>query len=510
MNQKRTMSLRLEKKQAKDISESLGKVPPQALDLEESVLGALMLELPALKTVIEFLKPEHFYSEQHRVIYQAIIDLNAEDNPHDMRSVVNHLKKVGKIELIGGPLYIAQLTSGASGAGSVQYHSRIIMEKAMKRELIQVASEIHHNAYEDDSDVFELMDGAANKINEVQNWQERISVNAYIPPDMDEMKANYDNPKQIGMTSHASSEFDKVFRWTLGTVSAHYGWAGDGKGTIYDCLAVLKTNNDPDAYFCMAKPEDMNPSKSKRDRLVSADNIYLKLAWTLLGKCTIPQAAKELRISLAPWNEIKDAVEWVRNRFVIIYTQDVSVFGILEAFKHHQRRNPKLKYFLIDPWTAYEMEDRGRGDYTLRYSLGTYKRWVMQTDSRLDIITHPKTVNEVREKKGGPYKVVDQFLVAGGGAWDWACDQQFSTHAPERHLNLSEDVKRHFWNLKQKEWEMVGCKRGCYEKLTFVPQKRRYLFDMQDPFTGTIYSDQDKSGSINFKAAQTDSDDLPF
>ena len=109
----------------RDISESLGKLPPQALDLEEAVLGALMLEKGALNAVVEFLKPEHFYSEQHQEIYRAIIDLFKGSEPVDMRTVVNQLRKNAKIELVGGAYYIAELTSKVSSAANIEYLSLI-------------------------------------------------------------------------------------------------------------------------------------------------------------------------------------------------------------------------------------------------------------------------------------------------------------------------------------------------------------------------------------------------
>jgi len=141
---------------ARDISESLGKLPPMALDLEESVLGALLLEKNALIEIAGTLKPEHFYSEQHQVIYQAILELFSEGNPVDMRSCVSKLRSLGKIELIGGAYYIAELTSKVSSAANIDYHSRILIEFSIKRSLIQIASMVHHEAYEDSVDVFEL------------------------------------------------------------------------------------------------------------------------------------------------------------------------------------------------------------------------------------------------------------------------------------------------------------------------------------------------------------------
>src|SRR6187455_1971337 len=162
MEQNRSMSLRFSNKSTKllprDISESIGKLPPQALDLEEAVLGALMLEKSALNAVVEFLKPEHFYSEGHREIYNAIIQLFKSSEPVDMRTVVNQLRKDGKLELVGNAYYIAELTSKVSSAANIEYHARVVIEMAIKRELIQISSQIQHDAYEDTSDVFDLLD----------------------------------------------------------------------------------------------------------------------------------------------------------------------------------------------------------------------------------------------------------------------------------------------------------------------------------------------------------------
>jgi replicative DNA helicase len=162
----------------------LGKLPPQALDLEEAVLGALMLEKNALNAVVEFLKPEHFYKDSHKEIYDAIIELFKSSEPVDMRTVVHQLRKKGKLELIegNGAFYIAELTSKVSSAANVEYHARVVVEMAIKRELIQIASQIHHNAYEDTTDVFELLDKAEQSIFEISESN---------------LKKNYDNMRNL-------------------------------------------------------------------------------------------------------------------------------------------------------------------------------------------------------------------------------------------------------------------------------------------------------------------------
>ena len=121
----------------------LGKLPPQALDLEESVLGALMLEKDALTNVIDILKPENFYKDANKEIYQSIIDLFNDSEPIDLLTVTSQLKKNGKLEYVGGSFYVTQLTTRVNSASNIEYHARIILEQSIKRQLIEVLSLIH-------------------------------------------------------------------------------------------------------------------------------------------------------------------------------------------------------------------------------------------------------------------------------------------------------------------------------------------------------------------------------
>ena len=141
-----------------------GRVPPQAVDLEEAVLGAIMLEKDALSAVIDILKPEVFYKEAHRVIFKAIIDLFNKSEPVDILTVTNQLKSSGDLELIGGAYHITQLTSRVASSANVEYHSRIILQKHIQRELIRISSDIIKDAFEDTTDVFDLLDRAEQNL----------------------------------------------------------------------------------------------------------------------------------------------------------------------------------------------------------------------------------------------------------------------------------------------------------------------------------------------------------
>src|SRR5215218_8391805 len=144
-----------------------GKVPPQAKDLEEAVLGAIMLEKGAFDAVVEILKPECFYVESHQRLYKAMQGLAQKSQPIDILTVVEELKKREELEIVGGPYYVTKLTNAVVSSANIEAHSRIILQKFIQRELIRISGEIISDAYEDSTDVFDLLDQAESKIYEV-------------------------------------------------------------------------------------------------------------------------------------------------------------------------------------------------------------------------------------------------------------------------------------------------------------------------------------------------------
>jgi hypothetical protein len=146
----------------------LGKLPPQAPEMEEAVLGGLLLEKTAYSQVCQFLQPEHFYDDRHKEIYQAITDLSASSTPIDMRTVSNQLRKTGKLEIVGNSFYIAEITAKVSSAANITTHARVIVEMAVKRSAILIASEIQSLGYNDTQDAFELITRALAKFDAVR------------------------------------------------------------------------------------------------------------------------------------------------------------------------------------------------------------------------------------------------------------------------------------------------------------------------------------------------------
>src|SRR6478609_4979879 len=158
------------RKTAPDLSTMIyGKVPPQAKDLEEAVLGAIMLEKGAFDTVIEILKPECFYVDANQRIFRAFQNLAQNSLPIDILTVVEELKKSEELDSVGGPYYVTKLTNAVVSTANIEAHSRIILQKFVQRELIRISGEIIGEAYEDATDVFDLLDEAESKLFEITN-----------------------------------------------------------------------------------------------------------------------------------------------------------------------------------------------------------------------------------------------------------------------------------------------------------------------------------------------------
>src|SRR5690554_3652313 len=149
------------------ISLEKGKIPPQAIDLEEVVLGALMIDKKGVDEVIDILHPEVFYRPAHQHIFEAIHKLFIGTQPVDLLTVSAQLKRMGKLDLAGGEFYLIQLTQKVSSSAHIEFHARIILQKYIQRSMIKISNEIIEASYDEGTDVFDLLDNAEAKLYEV-------------------------------------------------------------------------------------------------------------------------------------------------------------------------------------------------------------------------------------------------------------------------------------------------------------------------------------------------------
>ncbi|MEC7262774.1 MAG: replicative DNA helicase [Bacteroidota bacterium] len=197
------------------ISLEKGKIPPQAVDLEEVVLGAMMIDKKGVDEVIDILHQDVFYKDAHKYIYEAIFKLFESSEPVDLLTVSSQLKKDGKLEASGGDFYLIKLTQKVASSAHIEFHARIILQKYIQRSLIKISSEIIEDAYSDSTDVFDLLDNAEAKLYEVTQGNLKRSAETAQNLVIQAKKKIEEISNKEGL-SGIPSGFDKLDRLTSG------------------------------------------------------------------------------------------------------------------------------------------------------------------------------------------------------------------------------------------------------------------------------------------------------
>ncbi|OFX90107.1 MAG: replicative DNA helicase [Bacteroidetes bacterium GWF2_33_16] len=197
-------------------SSEYGKLPPQAIDLEEAVLGAIMLEKDAIIAVMDIIRPDSFYKDAHQKIFSAVLDLSQNLQPIDILTVTEELRKREQLDDVGGPFYITTLTSKVASAAHIEYHARIIAQKYIQRELIRVSSEIQTKAYDDSMDVNDLIDFSESELFKVAEGnikKETTKINVLIQEAISQIE---EASKREDGLSGVPSGYTKLDRVTSG------------------------------------------------------------------------------------------------------------------------------------------------------------------------------------------------------------------------------------------------------------------------------------------------------
>ncbi|GAB3506786.1 replicative DNA helicase [Emticicia fontis] len=190
-----------------------GKLPPQATELEEAVLGALMIEKDALTTVVDILQPASFYKESHQRIYNSILILFGKSEPIDLLTVTSQLRALGELEFVGGAQYLARLTSKVNSAANIEWHARIISQAAIKRDMIRVAGDILRDAFEDTTDVFNLLDRTEQTFFEISERNIRKSyadASSIMRATIEELEKKKNNKDGLTGVASGFTELDRI------------------------------------------------------------------------------------------------------------------------------------------------------------------------------------------------------------------------------------------------------------------------------------------------------------
>ncbi|RRQ47460.1 replicative DNA helicase [Maribacter algicola] len=238
------------------ISLERGKIPPQAIDLEEVVLGAMMIDKKGVDEVIDILHPDVFYKDAHRFIYEAIFILFEESQPVDLLTVSSQLKKAGKLEAVGGDFYLIKLTQKVASSAHIEFHARIILQKYIQRSLIKISNEIIEDAYDESTDVFDLLDNAEAKLYDVTQGNLKRSAETAQNLVIQAKKKIEEIANREGL-SGIPSGFDKLDKLTSGwqpsdliIVAARPGM-GKTALTLSMARNMAVNSNTPVAFFSL-------------------------------------------------------------------------------------------------------------------------------------------------------------------------------------------------------------------------------------------------------------------
>lgn len=193
-----------------------GNKPPQATDLEEAVLGALMLDANALNTAIDLLHEEFFYKPEHQTIFRAIHKLFQQNQPVDMITVTNQLRQSGELEAAGGAFHISEITSHIVSAAHIEYYARVLSEKYISRELIRISTETITSAYDETTDVVDLLDKTEGRLMDINEKNFRTDfhpIGDLVHEAHDQIIEAVEND---GNTAGISSGFLELDRMTAG------------------------------------------------------------------------------------------------------------------------------------------------------------------------------------------------------------------------------------------------------------------------------------------------------
>src|SRR5690606_24247321 len=199
-----------------EIHQRAGRLPPQAVEVEQSVLGAMLLEREAIPKAIEILTAESFYSTRHRKIFGAMTDLFERSNPVDLITLTEELRRRSELEEVGGAYYLTELTTQVASAANVEYHARIIAEKYLLRKLIEKMTSLVGEAYDPASDAFELLDKAETEIFGISDSQLRrpaTSITDVIKTTLQQLEAIHG--REGGITG-VPSGFTRLDEYTSG------------------------------------------------------------------------------------------------------------------------------------------------------------------------------------------------------------------------------------------------------------------------------------------------------
>ena len=419
---------RRRKAAATPIDNTYGHMPPQALDVERAVLGALMVDKDAFTVVSELLQPETFYESRHQKIYSAIQALNVHEEPVDIMTVAQQLGKDGTLEEVGGPAYVVDLSAQVASSAHIEYHAKILKQKFLARQLIHFASVIENDAFDETVDVDDLMQRAETSLYELSQ-KNMVQDYQHIDPILQEahrilMKASQNTGGLTGVPTGYHKLDDMTSGWQPSDLVIIAGRPAMGKTSF--ALSLLKNvavdYQQPVAFFSL----EMN-SVQLVNRLIS-------------NVCEIP-GTKILNGQLTPdeWERFDTNIRKLEGAPVYIDdTPGLSVFELRTKARRLAREHG-IKLLMIDYLQL--MNANGMRFGSRQEEVSHISRSLKGLAKELNIpVIALSQLNRTVENRDGPDGKKPQLSdLRESGAIEQDADMVLFVHRPEYYRILTDD-----------------------------------------------------------------------
>ena len=409
----------------------MGRLQPQAPELEEAVLGALMLEKDAYSIVSEILKPECFYEKAHELIYAAIVDLAVQQLPIDMMTVTEQLRKRGDLDQVGGPYYIAQLTSKVASSAHIEYHARIIAQKYLARELISFSSQIQSKAFDETTDVDDLMQEAEGKLFEISQRNVKKDVTQINPVIKEALKMLENAANQKEGLSGLRTGFDGLDKITS-------GWQNSDLVIIAARPAMGKT------AFVLSMAKNMAVNFNTPVALFSLEMSNVQLVNRLIvNVCEIPgEKIKSGRLEKYEWEQMDYKIKELYD--APIYVDDtpslsLSVFELRTKARRLVREHD-IKCIIIDYLQLMNASGMSFGSREQEVSMISRSLKGLAKELNIPIIALSQLNRGVENRQGAEGKRPQLADLRESGAIEQDADMVCFIHRPE-YYKITEDER---------------------------------------------------------------------
>ncbi|MDR1221862.1 MAG: replicative DNA helicase [Tannerella sp.] len=405
----------------------IGKVQPQALEIEKIVLGALMLEKDAYSNVNEILRPECFYDKKHELIFEAIMDLAVSGRPIDMLTVTEQLKKNGNLKTVGDLLYISELTDNVASTAHLEYHAKIIAQKFLSRELIRFSGLIQGKAFDETLDVEDLMQEAEAKLFEISQRnikKDAVQINPVINEAIKAIQNAAQKKEGLSGLSSGFMDLDKITS----------GWQNSDLIIIAARPAMGKTA----FVLSMAKNMAINFKTSVAIFSLEMSNVQL-VNRLIINVCELSgEQIKSGRLEPYEWKQLDHKINELYD--APIYVDDTPSLSVFELRTKARRlvREHDVKCIIIDYLQLMNASGMTYGSREQEVSMISRSLKGLAKELNIPIIALSQLNRGVEARTGAEGKRPQLADLRESGAIEQDADMVCFIHRPE-YYGIKED-----------------------------------------------------------------------